>query len=1030
MGSSCSTWSAYLPSFGLFAIIHFLCFSLPAFAIHKSNETDRLALLEFKARITNDPFGVFSSWNSSLHFCHWHGVICGRRHQRVTVLDLQSVKLSGSLSPHVGNLSFLRKLYLQNNSFSHEIPPQIGQLGRLQELYLHNNSFGGEIPSNISGCSNIVAIILEHNKLVGSFPVWLGSLLKLKTIFLGANNLTGTVPQSLGNLTSLTQLYAYENSLHGHLTNILGRLMNLRELSMCDNQLSGPIPPSIFNLSSIEALDLSGNYLQGDLPLSLGNSLPNIQFFSITSNTLTGSIPISISNASNLGSLFLSSNNLRGSVPSLEKLHRLSALSLSNNYLGSGNADDLKFLYDLINATTLQVIDIRRNNFGGQLPAHIGNFSRMLQMIDIENNQISGKIPTGIEFLVNLNGFYASSNKLSGTIPFSIGKLQNLQEIYLESNDLLEFIPSSIGNLTNLIIVSLSHNNLQGMIPFSLGNCEKLLALDLSTNNLSGPIPPKVVGLSSLAIGLDLSENRLSGSIPLEVGKLKNLGYLSLSHNMLSGVIPYTLGDCTSLELLCMNANHLEGSIPSSFSSLRAIKQLNLSQNNLSGKFPEFLKSFESIELLDLSYNNFEGMVPKEGIFRNASATLITGNKNLCGGIPDFGLPECTFKKLKNRLTGKLKTIISIVFALVAIALVLTCLFLYFSRKRKRESASGSYGNSLLKLSYQRLLKATNGFSLENLIGTGRFGSVYRGVLDQEGIIIAVKVLNLTSRGASRSFIAECEALRNIRHRNLVKVLTACSGIDYHGNDFKALVYDFMVNGSLDPWLHPTLGSDGVPRALNFLQRLNIAIDVASALEYLHLHCEMQIVHCDLKPSNVLLNEEMSGHLSDFGLVKFHSNSIVDCSTDQFSSIGVRGTIGYCPPEYGMGSKVSTFGDVFSFGILLLEMFTGKRPTDNMFKEGLSLHNFVKRALPEQVTKVIDPSIFQMQLNVAATSNHNHDLRSKRSNIFIECLISIFEIGISCSNESPQKRMNIGDVVVQLSSIKNKFVGTQLPRER
>ena len=227
---------------------------------------------------------------------------------------------------------------------------------------------------------------------------------------------------------------------------------------------------------------------------------------------------------------------------------------------------------------------------------------------------------------------------------------------------------------------------------------------------------------------------------------------------------------------------------------------------------------------------------------------------------------------------------------LIGTTLILTCLFHWWrSRKGNRESSSGSIGNELLRLSYQSLLKATNGFSSDNLIGSGGYGSVYKGILDDNEHVIAVKVLNLTSRGAAKSFVAECEILRNARHRNLVKVLTACSGVDYHGNDFKALVYEFMENGSLDDWLHPST------RCLCVLQRLNISIDIACALEYLHYHSGTPIVHCDLKPSNVLLDKEMTAHVSDFGLVKFLSDWRLGSAANQSSSIGARGSISYCP---------------------------------------------------------------------------------------------------------------------------------------
>ncbi|KAJ9174762.1 hypothetical protein P3X46_013368 [Hevea brasiliensis] len=1029
MGLSFRSLSVSFSSLRLIFIFHFLCLSFQAFAIHRNNYTDRLALLELKAKITDDHFGVMSSWNSTLHFCQWYGVTCGRRQQRVTMLDLSSLKLSGSISPHVGNLSFLRKLYLENNSFSHEIPTEIGHLCRLQVLSLYNNSFGGQIPASISNCSNLVSLYLQNNNLVGRIPPGLGSLLKLKDILLATNNLIGTLPPSLGNLSSLQQLDAMSNSLLGVIPDNLGQLMNLRLLSLPVNQFLGTIPPSFFNLSLIESIDVGFNNLEGGLPLSLGFSLPNLQFFSISSNQLTGSIPTSISNASSLEVLQLAINNFIGRVPSLEKLHRLRRLTVNENHLGSGKADDLEFLSILTNATNLRLLGIDHNNFGGKLPEQFCNFSKKLQMIFINQNQIFGNIGARISDCVSLEILAASENNLSGCIPSSIGKLLNLGVLSLRQNDFSGSIPSSVGNMTNLIHMDLSFNKLQGMIPSSLENCKNLLKLDLSNNNLSGPIPPQIFGSSPLSLGLDLSGNHLSGSIPVEVGTSKTMGYLSLSENMLSGVIPSGLSSCISLEFLDMGANLFRGSVPSPLSSLRGLRQFNLSHNMLSGQIPEFLKGFSSLELLDLSYNNFEGTVPIEGVFKNATATFVAGNKNLCGGVPELGLPPCKLQPSKKGLTKTLKIIISTVSVVIGAALLLVFLFVCLPSKREAKSFAASPGEKQLNLSYQSLLRATNGFSSDNLIGTGNFGSVYKGIIDQEGIV-AVKVFKLMNpEAASKSFITECEVLRNVRHRNLIKVLTACSCVDYHGNDFKALVYEFMVNGSLDSWLHPTFGLDEAPKTLNVLQKLDIAIDIACALEYLQHYCGTPIVHCDLKPSNILLNEEMTAHISDFGLVKFLSDVNPHCSTNQSSSIGVRGTIGYCPPEYGMGSPVSTSGDIFSFGILLLEMFTGKRPTDHMFKEGMNLHNFVKRALPEQVTQILDPkdNLPHIQSNANATSVHNHNLGNMRNNMFIECLISIFEIGISCSAESPQERMNIGDIVAQLSSIKKKILGTQLP---
>ncbi|GJX90855.1 kinase-like domain-containing protein [Tanacetum coccineum] len=171
-----------------------------------------------------------------------------------------------------------------------------------------------------------------------------------------------------------------------------------------------------------------------------------------------------------------------------------------------------------------------------------------------------------------------------------------------------------------------------------------------------------------------------------------------------------------------------------------------------------------------------------------------------------------------------------------------------------------------------------------------------------------------------------CEAWQNIRHRNMLKIITSCSSVDFQGNDFKALVYEFMLNGSVHDWLHSSANTS----KLNLLQRINILRDVATALDYLHNRCLTTIVHGDLKPSNILLDADMVAHVGDFGLAR-----LLDTDLNQNSSTGVKGTIGYAPPEYGIGSKMTGSGDVYSFGILLLEVMTGKKPTDDMFNDGL-----------------------------------------------------------------------------------------------
>ncbi|KAK4278277.1 hypothetical protein QN277_016143 [Acacia crassicarpa] len=963
------------------------------------SETDRLALLVLKDKLTNGISEALPFWNDSAHFCKWQGITCSLRHMRVSALNLSNQNLGGTLAPALGNLTFLRSLDLSFNGLLHgEIPKQIGRLKRLQILDLSKNHFEGQVPIELGNCSKLQEIFLTSNNLTGEIPLWFGSMQQLTSLGLGTNKFHGNIPPSLGNISSLERLSLSYNNLEGSIPQSLGGLSNLYLLYLGNNSLSGIIPSSLYNLSRMELLGFSFNHLSGTIPTNIGLAFPILRSFNVGGNMLSGTIPSSFSNISQLQLFAISENDFSGLVPtSLGRLQNLQKFVIHTNNFGNEGGHDLDFLSSLTNCSQLLVIEMLNNKFSGVLPKSIGNLSSHLNTLSMGFNRIFGSIPYEIGQLDGLMYLGLESNFLQGAIPHSIGKLGNLGRLLLDQNQLSGRIPDIFENLTKLFELSMSKNNLEGTIPVSLTHCKSLQFLYIDKNYLTDNIPNQTfVHLGSL-IHLDMSSNYLVGPIPSEIGNMKQLVRLNINANNFSGDIPMELGKCLDLTDLYMRKNFLHGSIPSSFGSLKSLINLDLSNNNLSGTIPQELKELPMLKTLNLSHNHFYGEVPKGGVFDNITAISITENEKLCGGIPQLKLPMCPTKSKKH-----FKVIILIIVISCALPCFAIFLITYKRRKHKRLPPSpSSPQNTHLRVSYKELHDATNGFSSSNLVGIGSFGSVYKGVLQHFEKPIAIKVLNLQTYGATKSFITECKTLGKVRHRNLLNILTSCSSVDYKGNDFKALVFEFMPNGSLENWLSTNKLGEHRDLYMTFKQRLDAAIDVAHALDYLHHDYEEAIVHCDIKPSNVLLSDDMVAQLGDFGLARLLHEG-------QTTSSAIKGTIGYIPPEYGESGQVTTQGDIYSYGVLILEMLTGKKPTDSIFCEDLSLPKFCKLALPNKVLEVVDSSLLV-------------HIDRDQMEFMQESLFSFAGIGVACCAELPRERMGIKDVLVELLAIKQRL---------
>ncbi|CAK9312534.1 unnamed protein product [Citrullus colocynthis] len=509
--------------------------------------------------------------------------------------------------------------------------------------------------------------------------------------------------------------------------------------------------------------------------------------------------------------------------------------------------------------------------------------------------------------------------------------------------------------------IDLSGNDLVGNIPTSFGNYMNLLSLDLSKNKLNGSIPRATLVLPGLSKVLNLSNNLFSGSLPEEIGSLENVVTIDISNN------------------------HISGNIPNDLQQLKALQTLNL------------------------SFNDLEGIVPTE--LENITNLYLQGNPKLCDEL-NF---SCAVTKTKGKMIKIV--VVSVLSAVLPIFLVFgTVVYLMRGKSKDKSSFQSS---ELLKgkpemISYRELCLATQNFSSENLIGKGSFGTVYRGYLEQ-GIGIAVKVLNMERAGSVRSFLAECEALRNARHRNLVKLITSCSSIDFKHKEFLALVYEFLSNGSLDSWIHKhKLHVDG--SGLTLIERLNIAIDVASVLDYLHNGYDFPIVHCDLKPSNIILSEDMTAKVGDFGLARLLMEESNNQSSSVTSSHVLKGSIGYVPPEYGLGRKATTAGDVYSFGVTLMELFTAKCSTDECFSGELNLIKWVRLAYPKDMNEIMDATLLELG------SKLYHEEQEIDSTKQYDCFVDVMGVGLCCTADSPEKRGCMTDVLLELKMIKATLI--------
>ncbi|XP_020099153.1 receptor-like protein kinase HSL1 [Ananas comosus] len=668
-------------------------------------------------------------------------------------------------------------------------------------------------------------------------------------------------------------------------------------------------------------------------------------------NSLSGPLPDDFFLAPSLQSVHLYENDLSGPVPPTLGLARCLA--------------DLRLF---------------SNRLSGPLPADLGRNSP-LSFVDLSENSISGEIPAGICDGSALEQLLLLDNQLSGPIPASLARCRTLMRVRLQNNGLSGEVPAEFWGLPHVWLLELAANSLSGGIAPEISAAANLSQLLISDNRFSGPIPETIGDLPNL-YEFSAANNHLDGPLPNSLANLSNLGQLDLHNNSLSGELLTGIQNWNKLTQLNLAANELTGAIPPELGKLPVLNYLDLSDNLLTGEVPAQLQNLK-LNQLNLSNNRLTGTLPPL-YASGAYANSFLGNPGLCGGASG----PCPGRRAGVSDRRDIIWILRAIF--VAAAAIFVLGLVWFSVKYR------SYKKSKIRIDKSKWMLTSFhklGFSEyeimdcldeDNVIGSGASGKVYKAVLSNGEAVAVKKLWGAPARkeynNDNDGFEAEVATLGKIRHKNIVKLWCCCTH-----KECKLLVYEYMPNGSLGDLLHSSKGG-----LLDWPTRYKIALDAAEGLSYLHHDCVPAIVHRDVKSNNILLDGEFGAKVADFGVAK-----VVGMGPKSMSVIA--GSCGYIAPEYAYTLRVNEKSDIYSFGVVILELVTGRRPVDPEFGE----KDLVKWVCSTLEEKGID-HVFDKKLDVAT---------------FKEEMRRVLSIGLLCASSLPINRPSMRRVVKMLLDV-------------
>ncbi|KAH7859789.1 hypothetical protein Vadar_005486 [Vaccinium darrowii] len=804
---------------------------------------------------------------------------------------------------------------------------------------------------------HIVQFKVYSLSVVGVIPDELWTLTYLWNIDLRQNYLTGTLSPSIGNLTRMQYLSVGYNALSGQVPKELGKLTDLRSLAFDMNNFSGTLPLELGNLTKLEQLYIASSGVSGTIP-STFSSLKNLQTWWASDNDLTGSIPEFIGNLSNLKSLRFQGNSFGGAIPSsFSKLTMMENLRISDLSNGSSS---LAFLKDM---TSLNVLILRNNNISGVIPSNIGDYLSLSQL-DLSFNNLTGQIPDSLFNLSSLSYLFLGNNKLTGPLPAQ--KSTSLLNVDLSYNEFSGIFPSWISQqdlqlnlVANNFTIESSKNS---VLPSELSCLQRNfpcyrnspifynLSIKCGGPQITSRINQIVYERDNEALGpasyYVTTTKRWAVSNVGRFGENNNARYTSNSSSQITDTLDSELfqtarisaGSLRYYGLGLENGNYnvslqfAEISIlnPTDWRSVgRRVFDIYI-QGNLVWKDFDIRKeaggtSFQAVQKefkAQVSENYLEihlfwagkgtCCVPSQGTYGPSISAIIA--------TPDFvptvsNKPPTSSKKSKTGLIIGIAVSVGVISFLSILAL---CWFIHQKRRSHRNEDAELLGIDArpYTFSFAELKAATGDFNPANKLGQGGFGPVFKGTLN-DGRVIAVKQLSVASHQGKSQFVAEIATISAVQHRNLVKLYGCCIE-----GDKRLLVYEYLENKSLDQAL---FGKTSL--CLNWPIRFDICLGVARGLAYLHEESRLRIVHRDVKASNILLDSDLHSKISDFGLAKLYDDKKTHISTC------VAGTIGYLAPEYAMRGHLTEKADVYGFGVVALEIVSGRPNSDSSLEE-------------------------------------------------------------------------------------------------